>query len=128
MTYFNTFEVEKAVEDYFTDNWDGEIRYANTKKRPDSAEWIVVEVAPVFTDPGISGCIEVLHIIHITCNSRTKVSSAILADRATKFLCGAKLAGSTVGAWRPVAQGTVFNGLHFRKMSFPLSVTTRCCF
>jgi len=122
------YSTQLAVEAHFDANWTGDIFYANTEKRPKSNEWIAVEVAPVFTESGISGCAEVLYVIHITAYGKTRVKSAHLADKVIPFLSGMKLAGSVVGVWRPVAQGPVFNGLHFRKMSFPLTVTTRCCF
>ena len=117
----NMYTTQLAVEEYFKNNWDGVIHYSNTEKHPSTDEWIYLEVEPVFTESGISGCAQVLSLVYVTCHSKNKVTSAQLADKVARFLHGVKLAETTVGTWRPVAQGEVFKGLHFRKISFPIS-------
>ncbi len=119
------YDVQLAVEDYFKTNWDGDIHYSNTEKKPNTHEWIYLDVESIYTQGGISGCAEELSLIYITAYALNKVDSAKLADRLVSFLHGVKLVGTTVGTWRPVTQGEVFDGLHFRKISFPISVTNK---
>ncbi len=117
------YEIELAVESYFLLNWDGEIQYSNTQKHPNTDEWIFLEVVPVFVDSHVGGCVTESHIIYVTVFNVNKVESAKLADKVIQFLRGVKILGNTVGAWRPVAQGEIYDGLHSRKLSFPVSVT-----
>jgi len=117
------YEIELGVETYFQANWVGEIQYSNTQKHPNTDTWIFLEVVPVFVDSHVGGCVTESHVIYVTVYDSNKVKSAKLADRVIQFLRGVKIEGNTVGAWRPVAQGEIYDGLHSRKLSFPVSVT-----
>ncbi len=115
------YTTQLEVEEYFQDNWDGTIHYSNTEKLANSNEWIYLDIEPIHTDPGISGCTRTDNLIFVTSYASNKVTSAQLADKVVRFLSGVKLAGTTVGTWRPITQGEVYNGLHFRKIAFTLS-------
>jgi len=114
------YDTELAVEQYFQANWEGDIHYTNTEKRA-SELWIFLEIEPIHTESAISGCTRTDNLIYVTAYARNKVASARLADKVVRFLSGVKLAGTTVGTWRPITQGEVYNGLHFRKIAFTLS-------
>ena len=115
-------ELLLAVESYFKDNWNGDIHFSNTEKHPTSNTWIYLEVAPLYGEVGIGGCTEVLQVVHVTVYDSNKVKSAYLADRLIRFFYGVKLKGNDwlVQKWLPVGQGEVYNGLHFRKLSFEI--------
>ncbi len=114
------YSTEYEVEAYFQNNWVGAIHYTNTEKRA-SESWIYLEIEPVHTESALSGCTRTDSLIFVTAYGRNKVASAQLADKVVRFLSGVKLAGTTVGTWRPITQGEVYNGLHFRKIAFMLS-------
>jgi len=117
----NMYDTQLAVETHFQDNWEGDIHYTNTEKLVNSEAWIFLDVEPLYTESGISGCIRTDSLIYITAYASNKVTSAQLADKVVRFLSGVKLAGTAVGTWRPIAQGEVYSGLHFRKIAFALS-------
>jgi len=116
-------DIQEAVEAYFQDNWVGSIHYSNTQKRLNATSWIALEVVPIFATPHIGGNVTVSHIVYVTVYHDNKVSSAKLADRVIAFLKGTKILGNTVGPWRPVAQGEIYDGMYSRRISFPISDT-----
>jgi len=115
------YDTQLSVESYFSEAWEGVIHYSNTERAADTDEWIYLEVEPIHTDSSISGCVFTDSLIFVTSYASNKVTSAQLTDKVVRFLSGVKLAGTTVGTWRPITQGEVYNGLHFRKIAFTLS-------
>ncbi len=115
------YETQLAVEQYFQKSWVGEIHFSNSEKHPNADEWIYLDVVPIFVEAAVSRCRKMTSMIYVTVYAPNKVASAQLADKVERFLYGVKLADTVVGTWRPVNQGEVYNGLHFRKISFSIS-------
>lgn len=108
------------VESYFQDNWLGEIHYSNSQKHPSSDEWIYLDVEPVYVAGSMQKCVEESYDIYVTIYAPNKVRSAHLADEVSSFIQGVKIQDGIIGSWRPITQGEVYDGVHFRKIYFPL--------
>ena len=116
------YNTQLAVEALFKTSWSGETHFSDTEKHPNADEWIYLDVEPIATDSGISGCVQEISTIYITVYAGNKVKSAQLADSVVAFLKGRLVLGSAVSRWTPITQGEVYRGLHFRKIAFDLAI------
>jgi len=115
------YETQLAVERFFETNWDGDIHFSDTEKRPKSTSWIYLDVVPVLSESSLSECYSVVYSIQITAYGRYKGDTSKTVDRLIRVFDKAKLGKDVVSGWSPIGQGPIYDELHYRKVAFGLT-------